>query len=398
MRFLGISVNDHDPATALRAVAAGMFDTVQVIYNIFDQSPEASSSRLPRARRGRAGARALRRGRAHRRHHPDTRVPRGRLPQPLLRRRPQAAGAGARRGVLQDARHRGGQLPEIALRFCSRQPAVSTVIPGMRSVRNVERNMAIGDGQGLPAEQVEKLRETPVGARLLLGLLLAVLASFATPASSSEARDFPRGFLWGTAIAGFQTEMGGRPANPTRAATGGRGRTTGRTSTRGRVERRLVERGPGLWRALPPRRRAGRARPRSQRLPLRRSSGAGSSRARPQRREPRRASSTAWPTARAVRHYRAELRAVRRRGMTPCGDPQPLHACPLWIHDPIAAGDAFDGRGPGRSAPAELGPRRLARPSDTVREFRKYAGLPGLEVRRPRGPAGSRSTSRWSWP
>jgi hypothetical protein len=28
----------------------------------------------------------------------------------------------------------------------------------MRSVRNVERNMRIGDGQGLPAQQVERLR------------------------------------------------------------------------------------------------------------------------------------------------------------------------------------------------------------------------------------------------
>jgi aryl-alcohol dehydrogenase-like predicted oxidoreductase len=35
---------------------------------------------------------------------------------------------------------------------------VSTVIPGMRSVRNVERNTAAGDGRGLRREQVERLR------------------------------------------------------------------------------------------------------------------------------------------------------------------------------------------------------------------------------------------------
>src|SRR6266446_5443574 len=34
-RFLGISVNDHEAASALRAVASGLFDTVQVIYNVF---------------------------------------------------------------------------------------------------------------------------------------------------------------------------------------------------------------------------------------------------------------------------------------------------------------------------------------------------------------------------
>ena len=33
-------------------------------------------------------------------------------------------------------------MPEIALRFCLSEPAVSTVIPGMRSLRNVEANAA----------------------------------------------------------------------------------------------------------------------------------------------------------------------------------------------------------------------------------------------------------------
>jgi aryl-alcohol dehydrogenase-like predicted oxidoreductase len=37
-------------------------------------------------------------------------------------------------------------------------PAVSTVIPGMRSVRNVERNMAVGDGAGLPEDQARRLK------------------------------------------------------------------------------------------------------------------------------------------------------------------------------------------------------------------------------------------------
>ncbi|MDP9351119.1 MAG: aldo/keto reductase, partial [Chloroflexota bacterium] len=49
-------------------------------------------------------------------------------------------------------------LPETALRYILSHPAVSTVIPGMRSVRNVERNTAVGDGKGLPEEQVQKLK------------------------------------------------------------------------------------------------------------------------------------------------------------------------------------------------------------------------------------------------
>jgi len=50
------------------------------------------------------------------------------------------------------------ELPEVALRYVLSQPAVSTVIPGMRTVRNVERNMAVADGRGLPADMVEALK------------------------------------------------------------------------------------------------------------------------------------------------------------------------------------------------------------------------------------------------
>src|SRR5882724_3463806 len=40
IRFNGISINDHQPDTALDVIKTGLIQTVQVIYNIFDQSPE----------------------------------------------------------------------------------------------------------------------------------------------------------------------------------------------------------------------------------------------------------------------------------------------------------------------------------------------------------------------
>ena len=36
----GVSINDHHPANSLRLIESGAVDTVQVIYNVFDQSPE----------------------------------------------------------------------------------------------------------------------------------------------------------------------------------------------------------------------------------------------------------------------------------------------------------------------------------------------------------------------
>ena len=43
------------------------------------------------------------------------------------------------------------------MRYVLSFDAVSTVIVGMRSRRNVLRNVPVADGQGLPAEQVRKL-------------------------------------------------------------------------------------------------------------------------------------------------------------------------------------------------------------------------------------------------
>ena len=40
IRAFGVSINDHQPSNAIRLIESGAVDTVQVIYNVFDQSPE----------------------------------------------------------------------------------------------------------------------------------------------------------------------------------------------------------------------------------------------------------------------------------------------------------------------------------------------------------------------
>ena len=49
-------------------------------------------------------------------------------------------------------------LAEIALRFCLSHPATSVVIPGMRSTRNVERNLAAAAAGRLETSQLAALR------------------------------------------------------------------------------------------------------------------------------------------------------------------------------------------------------------------------------------------------
>ena len=41
IRFIGISITEHEPDSALETLRTGLIDAVQVIYNVFDQTPEA---------------------------------------------------------------------------------------------------------------------------------------------------------------------------------------------------------------------------------------------------------------------------------------------------------------------------------------------------------------------
>jgi aryl-alcohol dehydrogenase-like predicted oxidoreductase len=50
------------------------------------------------------------------------------------------------------------RLAEVALRFCLSHPATSVVIPGMRSTRNVERNVHASAAGPLEASQLAALR------------------------------------------------------------------------------------------------------------------------------------------------------------------------------------------------------------------------------------------------
>src|SRR5207247_3431652 len=46
----GISINDHAPETALRVLEDPVFETAQVIYNVYDRSPERALFELARTK------------------------------------------------------------------------------------------------------------------------------------------------------------------------------------------------------------------------------------------------------------------------------------------------------------------------------------------------------------
>lgn len=155
---IGISLNRWEPWNGLAAVKSGAIDSVQVVYNIFDQNPEdelfpacaemgvAVIARVPFDEGSLTGNLTK-----------DTTFPeddwRSRYfnPENLI---PTVERVERLKEILPPEM----TLPAAALRFILENETVSTVIPGMRKTRHVEENIAASDKENLSAELLEKLK------------------------------------------------------------------------------------------------------------------------------------------------------------------------------------------------------------------------------------------------
>jgi aryl-alcohol dehydrogenase-like predicted oxidoreductase len=160
IRYTGISINDHQPDTALDVVASGLIDTVQVIYNIFDQSPERNL--FPAVQKYNVGVLArvpLDEGSLTGTITANSRFEGDEFRAFYFRGDRSKQVVEHVSALEADVEGVTASLPEIALRFCLSHPAVTTVIPGMRKVRNVESNCRVSDSGPLEEPLLQKLRK-----------------------------------------------------------------------------------------------------------------------------------------------------------------------------------------------------------------------------------------------
>jgi aryl-alcohol dehydrogenase-like predicted oxidoreductase len=154
----GISINDHAPETALRVLADPLFETAQVIYNIYDRSPERALFALAKTKplgiivRVPFDEGALTGG-----IKATTVFPAGDWREGYFAgdRRAEAERRGKALAALLD--HEVETLPELALRFCLSSPTVSTVIPGMRRPAHVQQNAAASTKGPLSPNMLSRL-------------------------------------------------------------------------------------------------------------------------------------------------------------------------------------------------------------------------------------------------
>lgn len=157
-RQFGVSLNRWEPWNGVRAARSGYIDAVQVIYNIFDQNPEdelfpacvengvAVIARVPFDEGTLTGTLTKEstwpaddwRASYFVKENLDPSVDRAEALRPLV--------------------PAGMTMAELALRFILANPAVSTVIPGMRKESHVRANLACGDGVALPGTLLAELK------------------------------------------------------------------------------------------------------------------------------------------------------------------------------------------------------------------------------------------------
>ncbi|MGH7233676.1 MAG: aldo/keto reductase [Nitrospiraceae bacterium] len=159
IRAIGVSINDHEPDTALRLVQSGLIDAVQVIYNVFDQSPERDL--FPACLKHEVGVLArcpFDEGGLTGTITPQTSFPEGDWRNEYFRDDRKAQVAERVTAVAALLGQEAASLPELALRFCLSHPAVSTVIPGMRTSQHVRANVTVSDGRRLSLALLSALK------------------------------------------------------------------------------------------------------------------------------------------------------------------------------------------------------------------------------------------------
>ncbi len=146
IRWFGLSLNRWEPWNGLKALDSGAVDAVQVIYNIFDQSPE--DNLFPKCVEQNVGVIArvpLDEGSLAGTLTKDTTFPAGDWRAGYFG--PENLGPTVDRVEKLRPLVPAGMTPaEMALRFVISSPDVSTTIVGMRKEKHVRMNTGASDG------------------------------------------------------------------------------------------------------------------------------------------------------------------------------------------------------------------------------------------------------------
>jgi aryl-alcohol dehydrogenase-like predicted oxidoreductase len=146
IRFIGVSTPEHDQNSVIDLMRGGWVDTVQVIYNLFEQEPAAELLEVAREH----GVAVIVRvpfdeGSLTGKFSEETSFPEGDFRRNYFAGDRMARTVRRVEAVRDDLRETGYTLPQAALKFILAHSAVSTVIPGMRNATQVALNCSASE-------------------------------------------------------------------------------------------------------------------------------------------------------------------------------------------------------------------------------------------------------------
>jgi aryl-alcohol dehydrogenase-like predicted oxidoreductase len=159
IRFIGISTPEHDQNGVVDLMRGGWLDTVQVIYNVFEQEPAAEL--LPAAAETSVGVIVrvvFDEGVLTGKYARDSTFPEGDFRRRYFAGDRLARAVDRAESIRKEIEGSGLTLPQAALKFALAHPAVSTVIPGIRTVAQAEANVAAAEPPDLSEELLVRLR------------------------------------------------------------------------------------------------------------------------------------------------------------------------------------------------------------------------------------------------
>jgi aryl-alcohol dehydrogenase-like predicted oxidoreductase len=158
IRFFGVSINDYQPENCLKLIKSGLVDSIQVIYNFFEQAP--AERLFPACQEHRVGVIVrvpFDEGSLTGTLTPETTFHKDDFRADYFRGDRLREVCERVKGLGFLLRRDRPMLAQAALTFCLTHPAVSTVIPGMRKATHVEENARVSDGPPLTPDELERL-------------------------------------------------------------------------------------------------------------------------------------------------------------------------------------------------------------------------------------------------
>lgn len=157
---IGMSTPEHDQNALVQLIRDGWLDSVQIIYNIFEQEPQAEL--FPAAKKAGTGVivrmpfdESALTGKLTK----DTKFESGDFRNRYFEGDRLERAATRAQKVKETLGADEPNMPTAAIKFSLKPDAVSTVIPGMRTIKQAEANVGVSDEKPMSDALEKKLRK-----------------------------------------------------------------------------------------------------------------------------------------------------------------------------------------------------------------------------------------------